>query len=547
VRTLGRRYRLEQELGTGGMAVVWRAHDEVLGRQVAVKLLGPSFSDRVARQRIKAEAQVAARLAHPNVAGVYDFGESRQGRRRKVPYIVMELVHGDTLAVRQQSDPMHWRTAVGIAAEVAAALAAAHACGVVHRDIKPGNIMLARTGVKVVDFGIAAAVGALEDRGEELLGTPAYVAPERFAGRPAAPATDVYALGVLLYESLAGRLPWSAYSVTGLVTAHRELPPSPLPPIPGLPADVVELCEQCLSKDPDARPSSLYAAVVLAEAAGLAVTLPVVAVDPTDTGTGPADGEVAGAGGAGGAGAGSAGSAGGLSGGRGVDVETGGITRPVRPRLVGRPRLPGQPGRRRVRSHAAAEGRRRASDRAAGHAGLLSGYAAGLLSGYAAGRVRVGGFGVRRGVVGLALAGFVGVTGLVVATAANLVVADRAEGPSGEAAAPSGGCAARYVANAGAGGAFTAEVAITNTGVARLDRWALEFALPAGQRITDARGVRWDQDGQAVTLHGAEPLDAGDTQRLSLTGTAPAPPESPTGFTLDGAPCTPAGGSAPPR
>jgi serine/threonine protein kinase len=276
VRTLGRRYRLEKELGTGGMAVVWRAQDLVLGRQVAVKLLGPSFSGRQSRERIKAEARVAARLAHPNVAGVYDFGESRQGRRGKVPYIVMELVHGDTLAVRQESDTMHWRTAVGIAAEVAAALAAAHASGVVHRDVKPGNIMLARTGVKVVDFGIAAAVGELDDHGDELLGTPAYVAPERFVGRPAAPATDVYALGILLYQCLTGTLPWPAYTASDLVTAHRELPPAPLPPIPGLPDDVAELCDQCLSKDPDERPSSLYAAVVLGEAAGVAVTLPAV-------------------------------------------------------------------------------------------------------------------------------------------------------------------------------------------------------------------------------------------------------------------------------
>src|SRR5688572_31744564 len=161
------------------MAEVWRARDLVLGRDVAVKLLAPSFGGRAARVRIRAEAQVAARLAHPNIAGVYDFGESRQRGRGRVPYIVMELVHGDTLAVRQQSAAMHWRTAVGISAEVAAALAAAHACGVVHRDIKPGNVMLARTGVKVVDFGIAAAVGALDEAGSELLGTPAYIAPER--------------------------------------------------------------------------------------------------------------------------------------------------------------------------------------------------------------------------------------------------------------------------------------------------------------------------------------------------------------------------------
>jgi eukaryotic-like serine/threonine-protein kinase len=284
VRTLGRRYRLDAPLGNGGMSEVWRARDLVLARDVAVKLLAPSFAGtggRAARARIRAEARAAARLVHPNIASVYDFRESRLRRDLLVPYIVMELVHGDTLAVRQRNDPMHWRTAVGIAAQVAAALAAAHAGGVVHRDIKPGNVLLARTGVKVVDFGIAAAVGALDEAGGELLGTPAYIAPERFAGGPATPATDVYALGILLYQCLTGALPWPVSTITELVRAHRELSPAPLPPIDGLPADVVELCEQSLRKNPDERPASLYAAVVLADAAGLAVTLPVVSVDPT--------------------------------------------------------------------------------------------------------------------------------------------------------------------------------------------------------------------------------------------------------------------------
>jgi serine/threonine-protein kinase len=491
VRTLGRRYRLDTELGTGGMAVVWRAQDLVLGRQVAVKLLGPSFSDRAARERIKAEARVAARLAHPNVAGVYDFGESRHGRRGKVPYIVMELVHGDTLAVRQQSDRMHWRTAVGIAAEVAAALAAAHACGVVHRDIKPGNIMLARTGVKVVDFGIAAAVGELDDHGDELLGTPAYVAPERFAGRPAAPATDVYALGILLYQCLTGTLPWPAYTATDLVNAHRELPPRPLPTITGLPADVVELCEQCLSKDPDERPSSLYAAVVLAEAAGLPVTLPAVGGDlSTAPARAPAADRAASRAAAARSAAGDA---------------TTDMTQPVRPRL---PRL----------------GRRR------------------LANGYLSQRISIGRFSVRRVVAGAGLAAAVALAGVGLGA---VVAPDPAERPSGAAATPSGGCAARYVASPGSGGAFTAEVAVTNTGRQRLDSWSLEFALPAGQRITDAPGVRFDQKGADVTLHVDQPLEAGGTTRLALTGTSPTPPLAPTRFTVEGAPCTPAtGGTA---
>jgi serine/threonine-protein kinase len=533
VRTLGRRYRLEVPLGSGGMAEVWRARDLVLGREVAVKLLTASFGDRAAgaaRARIRAEAQVAAGLAHPNIASVYDFGESRQiPRRGRAPYIVMELVHGDTLAVRQQGDPMHWRTAVGIAAQVAAALAAAHASGVVHRDIKPGNVMLARSGVKVVDFGIAAAVGALDEAGDELLGTPAYVAPERFAGRPAAPATDVYALGILLYQCLAGSLPWPAYTITELVRAHRELPPDPLPPIDGLPADVIELCEQCLRKNPDARPASLYAAVVLAEAAGIPVTLPaVVPVDAAPAAAVPATAEPAAAVRA----AADAAAAG------GADVATGAMADPARvptwepgrPGLAGRPRLPGRPGspgRRRVRSHASVKGRRRASERS------LAG---------AAGTSRRG---VRRRLIAAGVAGLAGLVGLLAASTAHLL-STRTAGPAGNAATPGGGCAAQYVANPGAGGAFTAEVAITNTGGARLDQWSLEFALPGGQRITDARGVRWIQRGEAVTLRGAAPLEAGGTQRLSLTGTSTSTPVAPTRFTLDGASCTPGAGAVAP-
>jgi len=550
VRTLGRRYRLDAPLGSGGMAEVWRARDLVLGRDVAVKLLAPSFGDRVARARIRAEAQVAARLVHPNIASVYDFGESRHGRRGRVPYIVMELVHGDTLAVRQQGAPMHWHTAVGIAAQVAAALAAAHACGVVHRDIKPGNVMLARTGVKVVDFGIAAAVGALDESGDELLGTPAYVAPERFAGRPAAPATDVYALGILLYQCLAGALPWPAYTITELVRAHRELPPTPLPPIDGLPPDVVELCEQCLSKNPDDRPASLYAAVVLAEAAGLSVTLPtVMAVEPVPAAA-RAEADVA-------------------TGAMALDQETGALAAPERarasgpgpgpapapgpapgpapapasadpappgdaagrPSLAGRPRLPGRPGhpgRRRVRSHSAEQGRRRAS------AGSRLGDAA------AFGRFTVGRRRLRAGIAGAA-----GLAALLTAAAAHFLLDDGPESPAGAAAAPASRCAAQFVANAGADGAFTAEVAITNTGVATLESWSLEFALPGGERITDAPGMRWNQNGTEVTVHGSAPLGAGDTQRLSLTGTSASAPTPPTRFTLDGASCAQAVGIPP--
>jgi eukaryotic-like serine/threonine-protein kinase len=165
-----------------------------------------------------------------------------------------------------------------------------------------------------------------------------------------------------------------------------------------------------------------------------------------------------------------------------------------------------------------------------------------LVDGYLSQRISIGRFSVRRVVAGAGLAAAVALAGVGLGA---VVAPDRAERPSGAAATPSGGCAARYVASPGTGGAFTAEVAVTNTGRQRLDSWSLEFALPVGQRITDAPGLRFDQKGEAVTLYVDQPLEAGGTKRLALTGTAPAPPLAPTRFTVEGAPCTPAtGGTA---
>jgi eukaryotic-like serine/threonine-protein kinase len=475
VRALGGRYRLERPLGSGGMAVLWRAYDQVLGRPVAVKLLAPSLADRLSRERIRAEAQLAAKLAHPNVASVYDFGEARRGPLKRVPYIVMELVDGVTLANRLSASPMHWRTAVRIGAEVAAALAAAHVCGVVHCDVKPGNVMLARTGVKVVDFGIAAAAGDLTEVDGELLGTPAYVAPERVAGDAAVPASDVYALGVVLFQCLTGELPFEADSVTKMITAHRRLAPARLPRIVGLPDEVAELYEQCMSKSPNERPSSLYASLVLAEAAGVAVTLPPVNIDrdPAASNAPTVDLDAR------------------------RDIGFGPRTAPFL-------------------DHASVGGR----------------WSWGASSSRSAGRRR-GAQGVA------AAAGVTGVlAAAAAATGAYLLSPSQDAYPRVEAAAlPASHCAATYQAEHRTGGLFTAEVALTNTGESALDRWSLTFALPQGQRVTDVGGVQWRQDGEAVTLRGAAPLAAGGTVRLWLTGTSLAA-AAPTGFTVDGAACT---------
>jgi serine/threonine-protein kinase len=253
------------------MSVVWRARDEVLVRQVAVKVLSGRYADDpAARRRIRDEARTAAALSHPNIAQVYDFGESTDDGVC-TPYVVMELVAGPTLEQQAAAGPLPPALAFRICAQVAAALAAAHAGGLVHRDVKPANVIVAAAGAKVVDFGIAAAASpprSPESDGE-LLGTPAYVAPERITSDVVEPASDVYSLGVLLYKLLAGRLPWGAGTAVEQLTSHVLTDPAPLPALPGVPDAVAELCMACLAKDPAVRPDAGTVAARLAEAAGL--------------------------------------------------------------------------------------------------------------------------------------------------------------------------------------------------------------------------------------------------------------------------------------
>ncbi|MET8835911.1 serine/threonine-protein kinase [Micromonospora sp. NPDC004540] len=286
------RYRLLDPLGTGGMSVVWRAHDEVLGRDVAVKLLSPDLAaDPQLLHRIRAEARSAARLRHPNIVEVYDYGEAVDGEGPPVPYVVMEVVEGRSLAQLLTGGPLPWRVAVLICAQVAAALAAAHRRGIVHRDVKPANVMVAGTGVKLVDFGISAASGDPDGLSEGLLGTPAYLAPERLEQGAVRPATDVYALGLLLYRALAGRLPWRASTTTQMLAAHRYREPAALPDLAEVPAEIGDLCRRCLAKEPGDRPPATEAAAVLGAAAGLppaTLLLPDAATDDAGSPTEPA-------------------------------------------------------------------------------------------------------------------------------------------------------------------------------------------------------------------------------------------------------------------
>ncbi|MDI6103974.1 protein kinase [Actinoplanes sp. NEAU-A12] len=280
---IGGRYRLRERLGHGGMSVVWRADDDVLGREVAVKVLSERLAaDPAVLRQILAEARAAAGLRHSMVVEVYDYGETSY-RGRVLPYVVMELVDGRTMAELLSGNRIPWRLAVLICAQVAAALAAAHARGVVHRDVKPGNVMVTSSGVKLVDFGISAAAGEQDGADGQLLGTPAYLAPERIDGGPVRPETDVYAVGLLLYLSLAGRMPWQASTTTQMLKAHYYLEPAPMPAVPGLPSEVARLVPRCLAKNPDDRPDAAEIAEVLGDIAGLPPATLLTAAAATET------------------------------------------------------------------------------------------------------------------------------------------------------------------------------------------------------------------------------------------------------------------------
>ncbi|MET8154455.1 serine/threonine-protein kinase [Actinoplanes sp. NPDC049668] len=251
------RYRLVSRLETGGMAQIWHADDELLDRPVALKLpagLDPASADLL--HLAWKEARMAARLSHPNIAAVHDYNAAMRPEGYMAPFVVMELLAGESLAARLARSPLTWREAAGVGAAVADALSAAHSSGVVHRDIKPGNVMLTPTGVKILDFGISAATGEPDDdETGATFGTPAYVAPERLDGKPAEPATDVYGLGVLLYEMVTGEPPYPVDTWEEL-DAARTAPPRALPA--GLPVAFRDLVESCLLEEPDQRPTAAH-------------------------------------------------------------------------------------------------------------------------------------------------------------------------------------------------------------------------------------------------------------------------------------------------
>jgi len=260
----GGRYVLERPLGRGGMAVVMLGRDTALDRSVAVKLLADSVrGDRELRERFLREGRFAAQLSHPNVVAVYDTGEE-DGQ----PYIVMEYVDGVTLADEvHRRGPLPADEVAELGRQACAGLAHAHERGVVHRDVKPQNLLLDRGGtLKVADFGIARAgdvSGTLTQAGT-LLGTAAYMAPETIHGEPATASSDVYSLGAVLYELATGRAPRQVTTIADLTRDE----PTPLPGahVDGLPAQLEATIMRCLEPDPSRRPPS--AAALAAELGG---------------------------------------------------------------------------------------------------------------------------------------------------------------------------------------------------------------------------------------------------------------------------------------
>lgn len=255
-RSVVNRYAVEAQIGRGGMATVWRATDTLLGRHVALKRLRPSLMDDAeSAERFRREAETVARLTHPGLVRLLDRGEDSEG-----PFLVMELVEGEDLKARIRRDgPLPPPEAARICAQVARALEHAHRSGIVHRDIKSQNVLLDREGrAKLTDFGIARLMEAHADSGLTrtgmLVGSSDYLAPEQAEGRPIDGRTDVYSLGIVLWECLTGRLPFPADSFLAVAMRHVSDPlPDPRTVRPGIPAHIAACCMRAAAKDPGHR------------------------------------------------------------------------------------------------------------------------------------------------------------------------------------------------------------------------------------------------------------------------------------------------------
>jgi serine/threonine-protein kinase len=248
------RYRLEGRLGVGGMSTVRLAFDTRLERNVAVKLLAEHLAqDASFVSRFRREALAAARLVHPNIVQVFDFGSDQESSRQ---FIVMEYVDGQSCAeILRERGHLDPEEAVDILAQSCRGLDYAHRNGVVHRDVKPGNLLLSADGmIKLADFGIAKAAEQSDiTKVGSVLGTAAYLSPEQARGEPAGPPSDLYALGVVAYQLLAGRLPYQAASLTDLARQQSTPPPRLDDLVPGVPATLAAAVQRALAGDPEQR------------------------------------------------------------------------------------------------------------------------------------------------------------------------------------------------------------------------------------------------------------------------------------------------------
>lgn len=287
------RYEIISELGRGGMAVVYLAHDPQMKRDVAVKVLPRQFTfDEQFRVRFRREAEVIAALEHPNIVPVYDFGEDDDQ-----PYIVMRYMPGGSLSDRIRQGPMSPAAVVAILERIGPAVDEAHSRGIIHRDFKPSNVLFGKhDDPYLADFGIVkVAQETAHLTGSGIVGTPFYMAPEVSDGAAVTPLVDIYALGVTLYQMLTGKVPYEAETPMGILMAHVSRPiPNVLKLRPDLPPEIQAVVERALAKSPPDRYQSAGALVddLKAAPAGAAISRPIEHTAPIDVSTINLDGEV---------------------------------------------------------------------------------------------------------------------------------------------------------------------------------------------------------------------------------------------------------------
>ena len=254
-QVFGSRYELISRIAIGGMGEVWKANDSVIGRHVAIKILKEEYlGDPGFRERFRTEAKNAALVNHEGIANVFDYGEEEGSA-----YLVMELVPGEALStVLEREKILPASRVLAIVAQTAAALHQAHLAGLVHRDIKPGNLLITPDGtVKITDFGIARLADQVPLTATgQVMGTVQYLAPEQAGGKPASPATDIYSLGIVAYEALAGKRPFRGESQVAIAMAQIKETPPELPT--SIPEPVRRLVMSCMAKKPDGRPASAH-------------------------------------------------------------------------------------------------------------------------------------------------------------------------------------------------------------------------------------------------------------------------------------------------